>query len=309
MKLSIVLLNYLTFDKTITCIENLELDSKSISNIIIVDNASNNKSLENISNFLEKKGCEYEFIDSLEASTDKKYVLFQNSINSGYAQGNNIGINIALNCNSDYILILNNDVKIKKEAINILLAFISNRNDVGCVGPVVNEGLSYDFNFARNRLKWYDHFLLSGIVKSLSPKSLLKHHFVSYNKIPEYPFEVDMISGSCMLFPSPVLKEIDGFDKNTFLYYEEAIITEKLLKINKKTYVVPTSVIEHEHAGSIKKVTPIKIFKHGMDSQFYYLNTVRGYNSFFSRFIMIGQYLTFIIILIRTKTHKNEDSY
>jgi GT2 family glycosyltransferase len=309
MKLSIVILNYLTYDKTISCVESLGLDSKLINHIIIVDNSSNNSSLEEISNFFVKQGFDFEYLKEINSIATKKYILFQNETNSGFAKGNNIGIDIALNCNSDYILILNNDVQIHEEAISNLLEFINDKSDVGCVGPVIREGMSYDFNFARKRLKWFDHFLLSGIVKSLSPKLFLKHHFVSYNKIPEYPFEVDMISGSCMLFPSSVLKEINGFDKNTFLYFEEAIITEKLLKINKKTYVVPTSIIEHEHAGSIKKITPTKIFKHGMDSQFYYLNKIRGYNSFFTRFIMIGQYITFFIILIRTKTRKNENSY
>jgi hypothetical protein len=307
MKLSIVILNYLTFDKTISCIESLELNAGSIDHIIIVDNASNNSSLEEISSFLEKQKLEQETVKSIDYKGTKKYLLYQNDNNSGYAQGNNAGINIAFNCGSDYILILNNDVKIYKGAINNLLEFISIKTDIGCVGPVIKEGLSYDYNYARKRLKWYDHILLSGIVKLVMPKGLLKHHFISYNKVPEKPFEADMISGSCMLFSALVLNEIGCFDSNTFLYYEEAIITEKLIKINKKTYVVPSSVIEHEHAGSIKKMVPTNIFKHSLNSQFYYLNTIRGYNSFISRFIMLTQYLTFIFILLRSKSTSNEN--
>ena len=42
--------------------------------------------------------------------------------------------------------------------------------------------------------------------------------------------EVDMPSGSCMLFEKSVFEEIEGFDPNTFLYYEEAILYHKLKK-------------------------------------------------------------------------------
>jgi len=70
-----------------------------------------------------------------------------------------------------------------------------------------------------------------------------------------------MISGSCMLFPAEVLQKIEGFDINTFLYYEEAIIAEKLNKLNLKTFVIPSCTVEHEHAGSTKRIKSTIILK------------------------------------------------
>ena len=300
MKLSIVILNYLTYQKTISCIDSLEYDSEVIDHIIIVDNASNNNSLSEINQFLKEKKLKSNYNSSIKDEKKEKFILMQSEDNIGYAKGNNLGISMALDCESDYILILNNDVKIYKGAVKQLLSFMMKTENAGCTGPIVKEGASYDYNYARKRLKWYDHFLLSGIISLFLPKKLLKHHFISYKKIPKLPYVVDMISGSCMLFKASVLKEIHGFDVNTFLYYEEAIICERLKKINSKTYVVPQSEIEHEHAGSTKMIKSTKIIKHSMNSQLYYLTRVRKYPVFIAHIIMLGQYLTYFLIFIRS---------
>ncbi len=276
-----------------------------IEHIIIVDNASGNCSLEKIINFLKNADQEYELVETLNPRTKKRVLLHQNHTNSGYAQGNNIGIQIAQNCNSSHILILNNDVKVFPDTISNMASFISNNSYAACIGPVVREGNSFDYNFARKRLKWFDHFLLSGIMKKLLPfKKIRKHHFIAYKEFPKSPFKVDMISGSFMLFSADVLEKIGGFDPNTFLFYEEAIICEKLRNLGLETYIVPSSIVLHEHAGTIRQVHSTKILKYSLDSQFYYLNDIRKYPALVSHLLMFGQYLTFLIVLLTNQIRK-----
>jgi GT2 family glycosyltransferase len=305
MKLSVVILNFKTYDKTIECISHIEKSKQKVKHVIIVDNDSQNGSLEIINDYLISKNCEPEIINDLNKFNKRKYLLYQSSINTGYARGNNIGIDLALRLSSDYILILNNDVKIYPDTISEITEFITKKRNIGCVGPLIKEGNSCDYNLARKRLRWYDHFLLSGITKKIFPfKVLRKHHYMAYNEIPALPFQVDMISGSFMLFPAGVLKKIKGFDPNTFLFYEEAIICDKIKKHSLKTYVVPSSVVEHEHAGTIKRVNPTQILKHSLNSQFYYLNKIRKYNSVVSHILMAGQYITYLSVLIFNQLRK-----
>jgi len=305
MKVSVVILNFKTYAKTIECITHLENSAQKVNHIIIVDNDSQNKSLEIINNHLISNNKESEIINDFGKFNSKKYLLYQNPQNTGYAKGNNIGIDIALRLNSDYILVLNNDVIIHPDTISRIAKFIKDKGNIGCAGPLIKEGNSYDYNFARKRLKWYDHFLLSGIIKKILPfKILRKHHYVAYNEIPENSFQVDMISGSFMFFPADVLKKIKGFDPNTFLYYEEAIICEKLKERNFKTYVIPSSIVEHEHAGTIKNINSALILKHSLNSQFYYLNKVRKYNFIVSHILMAGQYITYLSVLIFNQFRK-----
>lgn len=305
MKLSAVILNFKTYDKTIDCINRLEKSVKKINHIIIVDNNSQNKSLEIINDYLISNDKKPEILNDINKFKNRKYLLYQNSKNTGYAKGNNIGIEIAMRLHSDYTIILNNDIKIHPDAIGKIAEFIKDEEKIGCAGPLIEEGNSLDFNFARKRLKWYDHILLSWIVKVALPfKALRKHHYIAYNEIPDNPFQVDMISGSFMLFPTEVLEKIKGFDPNTFLYFEEAIICEKLRKHRFETYVVPSSIVEHEHAGTIKKINSDQILRHSLNSQFYYLNKVRGYNSKISHILMIGQYITYLGSLLFNQMEK-----
>ena len=299
MKTSVVILNYKTYSKTISCIESLISINDHIDRIIIIDNNSENESLKHISEYLSDCQLEWKYYNSI-TDDSTTFILHQNIHNSGYAKGNNIGIGIACAYSSDFILIMNNDIVVNKNAVNHLIDFYKSQKGVGCLGPLVKEGSGYDINFARKRLQWYDHFLLSGIMKKILPAKLfLRHHFISYQGIPNHAFEVDTISGSAMLFHSDVLRKIEGFDENTFLYYEEAIITEKLREHNLKTWVVPQSTMIHEHAGSTKMVASSKILKHSLNSQYYYLNSIRKYNPILSHTLMIGQYLTFLLIKIR----------
>lgn len=294
MRTSVIILNYKTFEKTIDCVNSLSNDKELIDYIIIIDNGSGNNSLKKIQTFLSSTNREFEILNSFQEIPKKRYILYQNPQNLGYAKGNNVGIKIALNAKSDYILIINNDIKIYPNAILNMLNFIQKNTQAGCVGPVIKEGESYDYNFARRKMRWYDYFLLSGVGKKIIPiKNLIKHHYFAYTNLPSTNFEVDIISGSCMLFPAWVLKRTNGFDENTFLFYEEAIMSKRLEDMNLKTYVIVNSFVEHEHAGSIKKIQPSIILKHSLNSQLYYLNTIRNYNILIAKFIMIGQYLTY----------------
>ena len=40
--------------------------------------------------------------------------------------------------------------------------------------------------------------------------------------------DIELPSGSCMMFNAEALRIIGGFDPNTFLYYEEDILYKKL---------------------------------------------------------------------------------
>lgn len=294
MRTSVIILNYKTFEKTIDCVKSLANDKELIDHIIIIDNGSGNNSLKKIQTFLSSTNRKFENLDSFQEIPEKRYILYQNHQNQGYARGNNIGIKIALNAKSDYMLIINNDIKIYPDAIFNMLSFIQKNTQAGCVGPIIKEGPSYDYNFARRKMRWYDYFLLSGIGKKILPfKNLMKHHYFAYANLPSKNFEVDIISGSCMFFPAWVLKRTIGFDENTFLFYEEAIMSKRLEDLNLKTYVIVNSFVEHEHAGSIKKIQPSIVLKHSLNSQFYYLNTIRNYNILLTKFIMTGQYLTY----------------
>jgi GT2 family glycosyltransferase len=275
----------------------LQSEIHIINHIIVVDNYSGNNSLEKIDQALKERNLKSEVVRSVEERTDKTYILFQNYENGGYAQGNNIGIKLAASQGAGYILILNNDVRITPDAITEMMNCLSQSEKIGCVGPVVQENDQYDLNFARCRLKWYDHFLLSGVGRTLIPvKFSLKHHYIALRKMGEKPFQVDMISGACMFFRASAIRLIGAFDENTFLYYEEAIVCEKLRRQGLLTYVVPSVIVNHKHAAIIKRLPEANVLRYGLKSQYYYLTRYRNYSKIVAHMIMSGDYLTYLLV-------------
>jgi len=100
---SIIILNYNSFDLTCQCISSIYEKTKNVDfEIIIVDNAS---TLDNPDKFLE---------------LFPKIKLVKNTENRGFAGGCNDGIKVA---DGDNILLLNSDTKLLNDAISITYDF------------------------------------------------------------------------------------------------------------------------------------------------------------------------------------------
>ncbi|HRR53206.1 MAG TPA: glycosyltransferase family 2 protein [Bacteroidales bacterium] len=111
--ISIIILNYNTFDLTCQCIESIYKETKKVDfEIIIVDNAS---TVDDPAKFLE---------------LFPKIKLVKNIENRGFAGGCNDGIKVA---KGDTILLLNSDTKLLNDAISITYDFLKTHPNVGIV--------------------------------------------------------------------------------------------------------------------------------------------------------------------------------
>jgi len=110
---SIIILNYNSFDLTCQCISSIYKYTKNVDfEIIVVDNAS---TLDNPDKFLE---------------LFPKIKLVKNTENRGFAGGCNDGIKVA---NGDNILLLNSDTKLLNDAISITYDFLNKHQNIGIV--------------------------------------------------------------------------------------------------------------------------------------------------------------------------------
>ena len=211
------------------------------------------KSNQNIKNLLTKiKDCIN--IILIENSTDltlKDYYSKNNNIKFFFKK--NIGFGPAINeaakfIKTKYFFVLNPDLsKIEEKTIFYFLKYAKKLNDnFGVLGPRYNN-LEND--------------------KSLKQSNKAKDIV-----------NVNCISGAAMFFNRNSFEEINGFDKNIFLYFEENDICKRLNSINKKVYQVNSIKINHNRGNSFdsNNVNEIEIMKmnsiwHFAWSKFYYL--------------------------------------
>ena len=92
--------------------------------------------------------------------------------------------------------------------------------------------------------------------------------------------EIDLPSGSCMLFEKEFFRKIGYFDPHTFLYFEEDIIWSKLQKTGKMVIMLPHLSCIHIGASSISKQPSKVMERHYFFSMLYYLKEYSGFRGF-----------------------------
>ena len=117
---SIVIVNYNTYDELIQCVESIQKNSETEYRIYIVDNGSD-------------KDIQDRIIHKFKLNTQVEVIV--SSKNLGYSAGNNIGIKQAVKDGAEYIAVVNSDIIFQNDVIQILLTEIDKK--VAVVGPRV----------------------------------------------------------------------------------------------------------------------------------------------------------------------------
>lgn len=233
MKSALIVLNYNDYKTT----ELFLTQAKSFSvidNIVVVDNHSTNSSYSELKKY-----------------ESNKIRVIQTPKNDGYASGNDFGIKYAIKelC-AKKIVISNPDVEVSNNTLEGMLSYLDNKS-VGQVSGLMVNTSSID--------------LPSGW-KLPSFKECVRENFFALNKFfgnklyysNSYwksggAIQVDVVPGSLFAIKSDVYVKIGGFDKRTFLYYEENILAYKLKKMGYNNYILSNYKFIHHHSVSIDK--------------------------------------------------------
>ena len=272
MKIGIVILNYKTYEMTISLAKQLhEKVNIDDTEIIVVDNNSPNDSSEKLA----------------EYAAQGLYIFIRNDINAGYASGNNIGIKYAVNHGAEFILVVNNDIIISSEdVIDRMIKLMDYNSQIAAVSPrIVDAQGKHDPPIYFKRPNFYD--LTIGMV------AFQRERF----KFNEYTnCKIYAPRGSCMLLRASAMKSIDYLDENTFLYYEEPILSERLDEKHYECWHCGEAEVIHNHAVTISSsFSKRKIAKNVCTSYSYYLKKYRKYKKLTRLVCVIVRYLAIVI--------------
>ena len=194
-------------------------------NIVIVNNNSNDGTEELLNNWIKKKQDYSKYIVNTEQ-------------NLGGSGGFYLGIKKALELDSDWVYVSDDDAYPNNNVISIFKEFIQN-NDVENIaaicGTVLNGGI-IDIGH-RRRIK-------RGTFR-------IKEFCVEENEYSE-TFELDLFSYVGTIINSKYLLRYGITEKDFFIYYDD---TEHSLRLSKygKILCIPNAVIQHNVANSNEK--------------------------------------------------------
>lgn len=264
MDVSIILVNYNTADLLLACIDSiLEKTQKIIYEIIVVDNASADSSLE------------------LMRSRFPSVKVIANEINVGFGRANNIGVKEA---QGKYIWFLNSDTLLINNAARILFDAIEEYPKSGIAGGnLFDRDLNPTTSFYPLMPGFMSDidYLFFNIFSKIKYMQNLNFNYT--NRI----LEIDgFITGADLMIKKTVFDELGGFDSDFFMYYEETELTYRLKKTGLKVISVPDAKIIHlEGASEIKKENTLR---RTFESKYTYINKTNLYKiKIILRFIFI----------------------
>lgn len=232
MDITFIIVNYNTFELTLECICSVYQYTKVNSfEIILVDNASTDGSVKNIS-------ARY---------PDLTFIL--NEENIGFGRANNLGIQMA---KGKYVFLLNSDTLLTSDAANTFLNYMEDERHlrVACCGAALIDGDGNDQVSYGNFPSLTEAFSALGFLK------LYKQYYNRYlsSGVFNYSDEiraVDYICGADMFIRKVVLDKIGGFDPRFFLYFEEVDLSLRIKKANYLSVLLPGVKIIHYESASV----------------------------------------------------------
>jgi len=238
MKLSVVILNWNRKGDTKECVDSLLKSNlkKDEIEIIVVDNGSTDGSEEELKK-IKTNGFSYEVIP-----TGK---------NLGFAAGNNVGIKHALNHDSKYIFILNNDTVVHEDLIENLLKASLEHPQAGILTPKIYFAKGFEFH------KTYKKSELGRVIWSFGGNIDWQNMYAQNKHVDDVDsgqlnknFETDFATGAAMFVKADVLKMHGGFDENYYLYMEDVDFCERYTRSGGKILAVSDAIVWHKVSQS-----------------------------------------------------------
>lgn len=229
MDLSIIIVNWNTVDYLKACLRSIETHAPSCQyEVIVVDNASSDGSAEMV---------EQSF---------PGVKLIANSVNEYYAEGNNIGIRES---RGEFVLLLNPDTKVKSGALDALLAFGREHPDAAAVGCrlVSPDGTIQDScrGFPDPSGVFFEYMRISRAFPESKVFGRYRMTWFDYKHVAE----VDQPMGSCLLLSRKALDEVDMFDKEFPIFFNDVDWCYRAKRLGWKVYFTPDAEVIH-HGGA-----------------------------------------------------------
>lgn len=250
MKLSVIILNYNVRYFLELCVHSVQKATQTIdSEILVIDNASSDKSIEAIKN---------KFPD---------VIFIQNTENVGFPKGNNRGVAQA---KGDYICILNPDTVVAEDTFEKLLPFAENEPTFGALGCHLVDGSGNFLPESKRGIPtpWVALTKIFSLYK-IFPKSTYFNQYYAQHISEFQTGKVAILVGAFMLMKRNLYVDLQGFDENCFMYADDIDLSYRILKTGNQNFYVPsTSVIHFKGESTVKDKQYLSRFSEAM--QYFY---------------------------------------
>lgn len=290
MDVSILIVNYNTYQLTKNCIDSVFQHTTGIDfELILVDNASSDQSR----NLFPQ---------------DKRIVWVPSPVNVGFGRANNLGCRHA---RGKYIFLLNSDTLLLNNAVKIFFDYAEAHRveKLGALGTTLWNAQRLPAHSAgRFPTPWNALlFILSSYMRRFGldlhkryfQKPLLNHSVQ----------EVEYITGADLFIPRAVLEQVEFFHPAFFMYFEETDLQKRMEQQGFSRRLIPGARIIHLEGASSPSQQKFNLNKELMfrQSEFTYLRMHSSLTAYLIyRFLLFFLSVLPVLCLQATKQEKKK---
>lgn len=256
MKVGIVIVTYNSQKDIVRLLESINIQNYKNFKVYIVDNNSTDETLNTVQRYQSKISI----------------CIISSKANNGFAKGNNIGIQKAMDEGCDLVFILNPDMQLEDGCINLLTERLKLDEKIGAIGPIVLFGgrpanIIQCFGVKVNFKTQKKEIMFAG--KKLT------------NELPS-EINVDYVLGGAMIIRGSVLKTVGLFEEEYFMYNDEIDIAYRISKAGFKTLCLRDAIVKHYHDFNKKNTRGYNLmYYYMMRNKYLYFKKFSLYMSWF----------------------------
>jgi GT2 family glycosyltransferase len=228
-KVVIIVLHYQGYRDTLECLASLEKIDYPCYEILIVDNNSSESST-----VLQKAYPQHRLIKTF--------------FNSGYAGGNNLGIDHALHRGAEYVLLLNNDTVVDANLLSSLLKGFAKQPKAGVLGAKV-------LRFSNRET--IDHV---GGFWNLEKSNFLPLAYNQPQHLLQTMTQLDYVCGCAICIKRSVFETIGKLDAAFFLLWEEADFCARAKQQGFEVWLQPEAIVYHKGSASFDSIAQMQYY-------------------------------------------------
>jgi GT2 family glycosyltransferase len=200
--------------------------------IIIVDNGSSDETVKIVREFYPEVN------------------LIENKTNSGYAKGNNQGMEQA---QGRYLLLLNPDTQLLDNSLSSMSELMDGNPRIGALGPkLLNPDRSTQAScreFPRFSTLIWEFTGLSRLFPNSKTFGGWRMGYFAFDQ----PKEVDQPMGSCLMLRRETLEQVGSFDEKLSMFFNDVDLCYRMKQAGWKIYFHPEAQVIHHKGASTRK--------------------------------------------------------
>ena len=262
---SVVIVNFNAGDYLAAAVESVLAQTEVATEIIVVDNASSDASLQSLKTRVPEGKVRIIALDA----------------NYGFAHACNAGITVS---RGKSVLLLNPDCRMHAGSLALLRWMIQERPDVGMTGPLIVNPDGSEQRGCRRDIPnpWQIFCVAFGLHRLMPEHPRFRDYAYDAAVLPDRPSEVPAISGAGMLGRRAAIDAVGHLDSGYFLHFEDLDWCMRFQSAGFKVLFVPGAVVEHTQ-GVCSRSRPIRVeaYKHRSLVRFLRKNFTAYYPSSF----------------------------